>query len=119
MPLTRIQTDNYALRVLTDEEECCFEPNTNSTNNLHLKHAQNLLSRFTIILDQECLKEGLMAMANILQLEIGQSILDRDIVQELTPSDKIAHSEVYNYLLRKNELDIALYQWMRWWIVPK
>lgn len=107
-------TDNYNLHVLTDYDpkQCCFDDETNTTNIKHYETAIDLLQRFTIILDQDCLNKGIAAVADLLGMEIPANVL-RDAKSHDTPRERIGNDDVYEYLAHKNEMDIKVYKWVQ------
>lgn len=102
-------TNNYALTVLAGKG-CC---DGNNTDPVHLQHAKKLVSRFTYVLDMECLNEGMQALAD--QLGIKTTIADNRAAKHHHPSakDRIPYPEVYDFLRERNKLDIELYQWSK------
>jgi hypothetical protein len=105
------RTNNYALSTLATG--CCQH---NQTDPKHLEAAKQLLSRFTFVLDIQCLDEGMEAMATILgikQLGGFRKRLPKNAHISISNSDRIGHKEVYDYLLDSNKLDIQLYEWSK------
>lgn len=101
-------TNNYALRVFAGGG-CC---DGSTTQRRHLETAKSVLSRFTFILDIECLNEGMMELAKILEIPINKAIFKK--AQKHGPSrDRIPFEDVYDFLAQKNKLDIELYEWAK------
>ena len=98
-------TDNFNLRALTSNE-CCRGSHTPKK---FQEQAKALLERFSIILDMECLEEGLEAVADLLGLPIA---LPQKKVQP-SAKDRIPEAEVYDYLVSKNRMDIDLYKFAK------
>jgi hypothetical protein len=101
-------TDNFALQIVAGTG-CCQGARTNRH---YLEVAQALLNRFTIVLDMACLDTGLQALADLLGLPQQQqsSSLGPPKVHE-SPRERIPNQRLYEYLQRKNQLDIELYAW--------
>ena len=115
-------TNNFAMRILAGQD-CCQGQDTDP---IHLVHAKELLSRFTFILDLACLTDGMAAVAHSLGFEPRQqrALLDQAAVmmqRELAPSgvvhppvsERIPFPQVYEFLQRRNYLDIELYEWSK------
>lgn len=104
-------TNNYALRILSSYD-CC---NGSHTDPKYLEQAKALVSRFTVVLDIQCLNEGMVKLGEMLNInvtELGKA--SRGYKHEHKPSkDRIPYPEVYNYLKKKNHLDIELYEWSK------
>lgn len=101
-------TNNYALRVFAGDG-CC---DGSTTQRRHLETAKSVLSRLTFILDIECLNEGMMELAKILEIPINKAIFKK--AQKHGPSrDRIPFEDVYDFLAQKNKLDIELYEWAK------
>lgn len=96
-------TNNYALAILAGYG-CC---NGADTERRFLVKAQELVKRFTIVLDIECLNTGLEAVADLLHLEL----------EELPPPTRHERpripSAVEIFLYERIRLDIELYKWAR------
>lgn len=60
-------TNNYALRVLAGKE-CCDGANTDQK---HLENARALVEHFSIVLDIECLTQGLKAVSSLLNITLS------------------------------------------------
>jgi hypothetical protein len=106
-------TDGYALKWLTDEERpgCCQGEHT---RRIHLQLAQRLVQRFTYILDIACLDRGMALLAE----ELGFDLVlrrggERDYVHGMSNQERIGHDEIYEYLLKRNQLGIELYEWSK------
>jgi len=129
-----VQTNNYALRVLSGtataggtkgrkrDGRCC---DGERTDRKHLERAKALVRRFTFVLDIDCLDAGMEAVADILGIERNLELTSREKrhlrqvnnhtkYYEHPPSqDRIPYRHVYDYLVRKNALDIELYKWSK------
>ena len=101
-------TDNYALRILAGNG-CC---SGNNTSREHLETAKDVVKRFTFVLDIECLNEGMVALADILDLPINRTAM-KPAVRHGSSRDRIPHEKVYEHLVQKNRLDIELYEWSK------
>ena len=106
-------TDNFALNRLTGGT-CVDGENTSEEC---LAKGKELLNRFTIILDQNCLSEGITALARILgrpEPNHGRSSAYK-VPKSATASanQRIHDDDVYEYLLRRNSMGIALYEWSK------
>ena len=114
-------TNNFALRILAGQDCCQGE----DTDPIHLVHAKELLSRFTFILDLACLSDGMEAVAHSLGFEPQQRRSLHDKVTELTErelakrvahppmSERIPFPQVHEFLRRRNDLDMELYEWSK------
>ncbi|GAX22252.1 hypothetical protein FisN_19Lh322 [Fistulifera solaris] len=98
-------TDNFALRALTSSE-CCRGSHTPKK---FLEQAKALLERFSIILDMECLEEGLEAVADLLGLQIALP----QKKNQASARERIPEAEVYDFLVAKNSMDIELYEFAK------
>jgi len=112
-------SNNFALRILSDPEKCCEGKNTDRK---YLNQAQSFLEKFTIILDQPCLNDGMEALGQMLNLTLSwKKNRKRDptvagAVDSSRPSsyrDRIGFDDVYEFLIEKNKLDIELYEWAK------
>ena len=103
------KVNNFNLHFLTDSFDCCQGAQTDRT---HLYAAQQLASRFTFILDQACLEDNLRAFGRILGIdfELKPNPINhhRKSVQE-----RIPYRDVYEFLVKKNQLDIEFYEWTK------
>jgi hypothetical protein len=106
-------TDNWSLRILSGNvfQPCC---NGNDTDPVNLEYAKALVSRFSIVLDIECLDEGMQALASILDIQID-GLLDSNNNKVLRPptKDRIPYPNVYEFLKERNALDVELYEWSK------
>jgi len=102
--------------------------NSNNLNQTNYERAVSILDRFTVVLDIDCLHEGIQALANLLGLDqkrIHDSLLkneERRITKGKTNAhqkqrsslkDRIGYQDVYEYLLEKNKWDIKLYEYSK------
>ncbi|KAL7479287.1 hypothetical protein ACHAW6_005022 [Cyclotella cf. meneghiniana] len=101
--------DNYALRVLANSAHC-NEGNMNEC----FESAKSLLQRFTFILDEDCLDEGMEAMGAQLHLDITSDSFESHLHHEHTSAQERIHNDtLYEFLLDKFHYDIALYEWSK------
>jgi hypothetical protein len=106
-------TDNFMLRVLSNSSDCC---QGSATPPQRLHEAIDLVSRFTFILDVECLDEGMEVLAKVLGIDLGDSIrANSDIYHSDHPplESRFPFPAVYEFLRERNNLDIELYEWTR------
>ena len=99
--------DNYALRILAPEGDCCTEDDLSAT--------KALLKRYTFIIDQDCLDESLEALEDKLNLT---SPPDVDSFQHLhkvhaSARERIGNETLWQFLNQKFQYDIALYEWSK------
>lgn len=112
----RVITNNYALRILSDcDVRDCRGAHTSP---VYLEKAKALVRRFTFVLDIECLGEGLDALANVLGFTLNKNDeeirdLMRNSYEHPNNRDRIPYPEVYEYLLKRNALDIELHEWSK------
>ena len=99
-------TNNAALRVLAGDG-CCAG---NETSVEFLRAAQDLVQRFSIVIDIECLTESMEALAQLLDITPGHT---NKVRVHKSPRERIGHDDIYEYLLDKNKMDIALYKWSK------
>eukprot|EP00804_Cyclotella_cryptica_P005830 CCRYP_000129-RA/>CCRYP_000129-RA protein AED:0.04 eAED:0.02 QI:0/1/0.33/1/1/1/3/15/851 len=101
--------DNYALRVLANTREC-NEQNMNEC----FESAKSLLERFTFILDEDCLDEGMETMGAQLHLGITRDSFESHLHHEhKSAQERINNDTLYEFLLEKFHYDIALYEWSK------
>lgn len=106
-------TDNFMLRVLSNSSDCC---QGSATPPQRLQEAMDLVSRFTFILDVECLDEGMEALASVLGIDLGSSLrTNSDMFHSEHPplESRFPFPSVYEFLRERNKLDIELYEWTR------
>lgn len=106
-------TDNFALRILTDEE-CVI--NGAETNETCVDSAKALLKRFTFILDQACLNESIIAMGKVLKLNITEKDFeDKHFhhVHVASVRERLNNDTLYEYLQQRFRRDIELYEWSK------
>ncbi|VEU34752.1 unnamed protein product [Pseudo-nitzschia multistriata] len=87
--------------------------------------AVSVLNRFTVVLDIECLNEGILALANLVGLDpetVQAAVLQNDLhrkkrkkhdTKHKPARDRIGYQDVYEYLLEKNKWDIKLYEYSK------
>ena len=103
--------DNYALRVLAPNKDCCNGANTSLED---LEGAKNLLRRFTFVMDQECLDDSLLVFAKIMDLPLEASSLKTGLHKIHPPAqERIANDTLYHFLENKFRRDIELYEWSK------
>ena len=107
-------TDNFALNRLTGGS--CVDGD--QTPESCLEKGKGLLSRFTVVLDQECLSESIMAFARLMDKSPPDQKTSRTYkkVPKSAVSnarDRIKSDEVYEYLVKRNKRDIAMYEWSK------
>jgi len=100
-------TDNFALRIIAGFPCCDGE----KTDLKYLAYAKALLSRFTIILDMDCLDQSMEAFANLVGIPFKSNIKRQPHYPP--SSERIPYKNVYNFLLQKNRMDIKLYEWSK------
>ena len=95
-------TNNYALRVLGEGD----------LSELGVAKAKALIDRITYVIDQACLNENLMQLAQ----ELGWNttdILRKGTVHHKTARERLENDTLYEFLRKKNANDIALYEWTK------
>ena len=105
-------TNNYALRILSNEY-CCQQ---NNTDRKYLEMAKALVKRFTFVLDIDCLDHGLAAIANILGFEISRNIQAADSNprhHHLPVKERVPFPDVYEFMRDGNKLGIELHEWAK------
>ena len=107
-------TDNFALNRLTGGS--CVDGD--QTPESCLEKGKGLLSRFTVVLDQECLSESMAAFARLMDKPPPDQKTSRTYkkVPKSAASnarDRIKSDEVYEYLVERNKMDIAMYEWSK------
>jgi hypothetical protein len=107
--------DNYALRVFTGSPHCCNGAETNIT---YLEQAKKQLDQFTILIDQTCETESILAMSKLLHFNLtleDTSNRNRSAIVKARPSvrERLGNGTLYEYLLEKFKLDIELYEYAK------
>ncbi len=104
-------TNNYELRVLAGHG-CC---NGAQTDPQHLENAKTLVERFSIVLDIQCLTEGLDALSNLLNITLAKPNPRKANKphQHAPTRERVGYDDVYEFLMEKNRLDIELYEWSK------
>jgi len=106
-------TDNFALQRLT--AGTCVDGDR--TPESCVDKGKELLSRFTFVLDQECLSESMAAFAEIMGKPIpdGTSRTYNKIPKSATETarERIKSDDIYKYLVERNKMDTALYEWSK------
>jgi hypothetical protein len=103
-------TNNFALHILAGDP-CC---NGKDSDPKYLKSAKALVNRFSVVLDMECLDQGIQALADLLGIEPHRNPKLKLLKRDHPPNEeRIPYPNVYKYLLERNKLDIELYQWSK------
>jgi hypothetical protein len=105
--------DNFALRVFTGSPGCC---NGEATNITYLEQAKRQLDQFTIIIDQTCETESIVAMSSLLHLNltVEDTSSTKHLVQSHPPMrERLNNDTLYEYLQEKFKLDIELYEYAK------
>lgn len=102
------RNDNYALRILAGNG-CCQGADTNRT---HLQTAKELIQRVSLVLDIACLSQGMEAVASLINITLEPSRKSGGRAHA-SARERIGHDDVYEYLVKKNQLDIELYEWSK------
>jgi hypothetical protein len=76
-----------------------------------LKKAKELLEEFTFVLDNACLGQGVIEVADILNIIIGDTLPPQSNAT-LFPKTSMP-IDVYQKLIQLNQLDIELYKWSK------
>lgn len=101
------RNNNFALAQLADDPTCCQNAETSS---IHVRSAQALLRRTSILVDMECLGESLVALADLLGVTLRKPL---PMTKPHLPPEAWMPSDVYEYLIYRNRQDIALYEWSK------
>jgi hypothetical protein len=106
-----------------NHQRCC---RGKDTDRRYLDRAKNLINRFTIVLDQACLNEGMEQLGILLGIKLQQqqqqqlsnnfkNVNFKKLPDYSKPTqsyrERIGYDDVYEFLLEKNKLDIELYEW--------
>lgn len=76
--------------------------------------AKYLMDKMTIVLDIECLTEGMEALGFLLGLDLPMyRPKPKHLVKRPTPREMIGYDDVYEYLEAKHKWDIALYEYSK------
>ena len=107
-------TDNFALNRLTGGS--CVDGN--QTPESCLEQGKELLSRFTFVLDQQCLSESMAAFAQVMNKPAPDQETSRTVHKvpksaAATAQERIKSNEIYDYLAKRNAMDMALYEWSK------
>jgi len=107
-------SDNYALRVLTDNAGYVMGSNTTAAT---LESAKTLLKRFTFVLDQECLEDSVIALNDALHLNITENMSSKTSRfhhhHTLSTRERIGNDTLYDFLQDRFRRDIELYEWSK------
>eukprot|EP00568_Trieres_chinensis_P008466 CAMPEP_0183294928 /NCGR_PEP_ID=MMETSP0160_2-20130417/3069_1 /TAXON_ID=2839 ORGANISM="Odontella Sinensis, Strain Grunow 1884" /NCGR_SAMPLE_ID=MMETSP0160_2 /ASSEMBLY_ACC=CAM_ASM_000250 /LENGTH=285 /DNA_ID=CAMNT_0025456319 /DNA_START=42 /DNA_END=896 /DNA_ORIENTATION=- len=104
-------TNNFALSRLVDSRRSNIELDCQRGNESPaecVNVAKDLLSRFTFVLDQACLEEGLEAMGKELGIQLPQM---KPAKVHKSARERINNTEIYEFMTRRMQRDIELYQW--------
>lgn len=108
------ETNNVMLHDLSADPMCC---NGADTPRDRLREAQDLIRKFTFVLDIACLDEGMKALKAVLHLDDDSPLqTNRKKPKDHThkpASDRIPYPDVYDFLVQRNRLDQELYEWSR------
>lgn len=107
-------TDNFALNRLTGG--ACVDGD--QTPESCLDQGKKLLSRFTFVLDQQCLSESMAAFARVMNKPAPDQETSRTVQKvpksaAATAQERISSDEIYEYLTERNKMDTALYEWSK------
>jgi len=84
------------------------------TPELYVEMAKTYLSRFTIIIDQDCLDESLVTLSELLDVTYDESIPRRKPTRHQSPRSIFQNDDdMYEYLVRQNRRDLELYTWAK------
>jgi hypothetical protein len=83
------------------------------TSRKHLQHATTLVRQFSIVLDIQCLDQGLEAVSRLLNIKLNKPEKPRKPRQHWSLRERVGYNDVYDYLLEKNHLHIELYEWSK------
>ena len=100
--------DNYALRILSDNPNCCTHNDTD--------RAMKLLERFTFIIYQDCLSESIGSISDTLNLTgVNNATRKSDPLHRIhkTARERITNDTLWEFLNDKFRHDIALYEWSK------
>lgn len=107
-----IATDNFFLRIIGGETSKASP----TLNRSHFEHAAHMLRRFTFVLDVACLNEGMLALAKLLTLHglrLENNRKAKAAVHSRSTRERIGFNDIYQYLVKKNEWDIELYEYSK------
>lgn len=100
-------TDNFALRVLTGNS-CCQGADTPES---FLDMAKELVQRFSVVIDIECLTESMLALADLLKIQTSGKLSQRK--KKPSPRERIGRDDIYETFVERNTMDIRLYEWAK------
>ena len=103
-------TNNVMLHDLSADPGCCQGADTPRER---LLEAQALISRFTFVLDVECLDEGLQALLAVLGLDYKPRRRSPKDYPPGSSKERIPFPDVYQFLKERNRLDQELYDWSK------
>ena len=103
--------NNFALRIMTEKHDHKSDLILYDVTNAQLGAARDLLQRFTLVLDQDCLDDSLRALGDLMGYQVGKlpTIKSYTIEQQR----ELLGVDLYQYLLSKNQFDVELYQWSK------
>lgn len=105
--------DNFALRRLVGAT------NTTTMTRDHFLAGQQLLERFTFVLDQACLPDNLRAVGNVLNITMDDDRRKKDgrnlmaNPKLLSLKERFPFEDIYHFVCNKFQYDIQLYEWAR------
>jgi len=116
--------DNFVLRILSGDANCCASGNATDTDlRQDVEAAKALIRRFSVVLDYACLNEGMTALADLFNYTLKKPLKPSTITISSDDDDEAATNaavarlgnrrDVYEYLLEKNKYDIELYRWSK------
>ena len=103
-------TDNFALRVLANDRYCV---NGTHTSEACLEGAKDLLRRFTFVLDQSCLADSMMAVADRLGLDSSMKFESSLHHKHTDVRTRIGNDTLLEFLQDRFRRDIELYEWSK------
>jgi competence protein ComGC len=105
--------DNFALRVFTGSPGCCKGAETKFA---YLEQAKQQIDQFTILIDQTCETESIVAMSELLHLNLtvpAASRSQRPVKTHPPVRDRLRNDTLYHYLQEKFKLDMELYEYAK------
>jgi hypothetical protein len=83
----------------------------------HFEHGKAILRKFTFVLDIACLDEGMDVLGRLLHMDLSPPKERKRTTEanhhSVTSRERIGYEDVYEYLVAKNEWDIALYEYSK------
>lgn len=114
-------TDNFFLRLFGMQNIATNPFNMESLTKDDYENAVSIINQFTVVLDIQCLNEGMIELAKQLHLNITtiQAAMTKkgNNHLEVSPTadhrERIGYDDVYQYLANKNKWDIELYEYSK------